>query len=128
MLLAATEISTPLLTASRVSRSRIVRYRSRSAEAAGQSIATGPSPVPTRVGERPRRGEGRDGAGVTEQPRGVPAKGAGAEDVVGMDMADGDIADRQIRLLPDGSAQPLAIGQAAAGIGHQHRLAPDDEA
>ena len=42
-------------------------------------------------------------------------------------MAHGDIADRQIGLLPDGSAQPLAIGQAAAGVGDQHRLAPDDE-
>ena len=55
-------------------------------------------------------------------------EGGRAHDVVGMDMGEDEVADRQRRRRFDGLPQQPAMRQAAARVDHRDRIAADDEA
>ena len=52
----------------------------------------------------------------------------GAEGMVRVDVADDDVPDRPVGAGADLGAQPGAVGEAAAGVGDEHRVAADHEA
>ena len=55
-------------------------------------------------------------------------EGGGAHDVVGMDMGEDEVADRQRRRGFDRLPQQPAMRQAAARVDHRDRITADDEA
>ena len=65
---------------------------------------------------------------MSDEDRIILQKGAGPENMVGMDMAHHHIFNRKLGCLGDRSAQAFAVSEAAAGIGDEHRLAPNDKA
>ena len=66
--------------------------------------------------------------GVADELRAVVEEGAGAEGVVRVDVADDDVADRAVGAGPDLGPEPGAVGEAAARVGDEDRVAADDEA
>ncbi len=55
-------------------------------------------------------------------------EGSCAEDMVGVDMGQHYVANRQLRCFADGCAQILAVEQAAAGVHDADGFAAYDEA
>ena len=51
---------------------------------------------------------------MADELGGVAEKGAGAEGVVGVDVAEDDVADRPVGAGADLGAEPGAVGEAAA--------------
>ncbi len=90
-------------------------------EGGPDEIGIGPQVI-----HRPRRQRLRQGA-VADEGRALGGEGGVAEHVVGMDMGVDHVAHRQaVRCRR--AAQALPRPQAAAGIDHRHRVAPDHEA
>src|SRR4029077_11607789 len=58
----------------------------------------------------------------------VVSEGGGAEDMVGMDVGQNHIADRQIRLVADRRPNRPSLRKAAARVDHGDRNCPDDKA
>src|SRR5690606_24984623 len=52
----------------------------------------------------------------------------GSETVVGVHVGHYDMPDGFFRALPDLRPQPPSVSKAAAGIGYENRIPPDDEA
>lgn len=65
--------------------------------------------------------------GVTDKRGRIVLEGRRAKDVIGMNVRQHHITDRQLGPRANREAQAAAVMQAAAGIDHRHRIATDDE-
>jgi hypothetical protein len=77
--------------------------------------------------ERAPRIEGAAQTGMSDEGRVVAAEGRSAEDMIGMHVGEHHVADRLVGAPGDLPAQPLPVGETAAGFRDEHPVPPDDE-